>query len=119
MKHVGWYCVLAKCALLLKLKVRQSLMVLPVITGLTEVEFRTPTYETLCYKIWVLVSKLGDTIKSKEVLHFFVWTSSESVANCSAKIRPYIGNCTKFYNLQNYNKFDKYIGTIYIGKLVK
>jgi hypothetical protein len=43
-------------------------MVLQVITGLTEVELRTPTYGTPCYKIWVLVSKLGDPIKSKEVL---------------------------------------------------
>jgi hypothetical protein len=60
--------VLAKCALLLNLKVRQSLNVLQVITGLTEVEFWTPTYETPCYKIWVLVSELGDPIKSKEVL---------------------------------------------------
>jgi hypothetical protein len=43
-------------------------MVLLGITGLTEVEFWTPTYETPCYKMWVLVSKLGDPIKSKEVL---------------------------------------------------
>jgi hypothetical protein len=36
--------------------------------GLTEVELRNPTYETPCYKIWVLVSKLGDPIQSKEEL---------------------------------------------------
>jgi hypothetical protein len=43
-------------------------MALQEITGLTEVELRTYTYETPCYKIWVLSSKLGDPIKSKEEL---------------------------------------------------
>jgi hypothetical protein len=104
-------------------------MVLHVITGLTEVELWTPTYETPCYKIWVLVSKLGDPIKSKGELQVPRVLRAESLLRVyglcldtfssfghRASLRQAaplqfglcIGNYTKFYNLQNYNKSDIY-----------